>query len=199
MMGPVKTHVQLGKLPMASQLAAARQLARARFARLVQLYSAHPRIRHYSWLVAYVWYALYSTYRGLRPSRKSRRDLAKSGASPASSSATASNEAAVKHDKRNGPRRKSRVEVDAVFFDRLNRIFAIVIPSLKSREAYMLVIHSFALVFRTILSLFIADLDGRIVAALVRGHGRTFLKRIAIWMCVAVPVSLPLRTCVLPK
>lgn len=169
------------------------QLARSR---LVQLYKRHPRARHYSWLVAYVWYALYSTYRGLRPSRKAKGKQtagSNSGATASPGSAgkaatTTSHELAVKGNRRAGSTRKPRVEVDAVFFERLNRIFAIVIPKLRSREAYMIAIHSFALIFRTILSLFIADLDGRIVAALVRGEGRTFLKRIAVWMCIAVPV-----------
>lgn len=85
--------------------------------------------------------------------------------------------------------RRSRVEVDAAFFERLGRILRIVIPSIRSKEATMLALHSAFLVFRTILSLFIADLDGRIVAALVRGQGKLFLKRIAVWMTVAIPAT----------
>jgi ATP-binding cassette subfamily D (ALD) long-chain fatty acid import protein len=76
-----------------------------------------------------------------------------------------------------------------VFFDRLNRILAIVIPSIRSKEASLLVLHSAFLLFRTLLSLYVADLDGRIVAALVRRQGRTFLLRILAWMAVAVPAT----------
>jgi ATP-binding cassette subfamily D (ALD) long-chain fatty acid import protein len=81
------------------------------------------------------------------------------------------------------------VEVDAVFWARLSRILKIVIPGLKSKEASMLVLHSAFLLFRTLLSLYVASLDGRIVSALVRGDARTFLLRIATWMAVAVPAT----------
>ncbi|GAA94966.1 uncharacterized protein L969DRAFT_78446 [Mixia osmundae IAM 14324] len=89
-----------------------------------------------------------------------------------------------------GRRRKGpRVEVDAVFFERLKRILAIVIPSLKSKEATLLLLHSCFLVFRTLLSLYVADLDGRIVSALVRGQGRQFVYQIIVWMTVAIPAT----------
>ena len=39
------------------------------------------------------------------------------------------------------------------------------------------------------LSLYVADLDGRIVSALVRGQGRLFLLRIAGWMAIAIPAT----------
>ena len=45
------------------------------------------------------------------------------------------------------------------------------------------------LVLRTMLSLYVADLDGRIVSALVRGQGRLFLLRIAGWMAIAIPAT----------
>jgi ATP-binding cassette subfamily D (ALD) long-chain fatty acid import protein len=50
-------------------------------------------------------------------------------------------------------RAAARVEVDAKFFARLNRLLAIVIPSWKSKTASLLVIHSAFLIFRTVLSL----------------------------------------------
>jgi ATP-binding cassette subfamily D (ALD) long-chain fatty acid import protein len=76
-----------------------------------------------------------------------------------------------------------------VFFERLNRILAIVIPSVRSKEASLLVLHSMFLLFRTLLSLYVADLDGRIVSALVRRQGRTFFLRILAWMAIAVPAT----------
>lgn len=45
------------------------------------------------------------------------------------------------------------------------------------------------LVLRTMLSLYVADLDGRIVSALVRGQGRLFLLRIVGWMAIAIPAT----------
>lgn len=50
---------------------------------------------------------------------------------------------------------------DPLFYARLKRLVRIVIPSLRSREAAMLALHSAFLVLRTGLSLYVADLDGR--------------------------------------
>ena len=65
----------------------------------------------------------------------------------------------------------------------------IVIPGWRSKELWMLVLHSFFLVFRTILSVWVAALDGRIVSDLVRGNGRGFLMGIVYWMGIAIPAT----------
>lgn len=82
-----------------------------------------------------------------------------------------------------------RVEVDAKFFEQLKRILRIIIPSYKSKEALLLMGHSVFLVLRTMLSLYVADLDGRIVSALVRAQTKQFLGGILWWMAVAVPAT----------
>lgn len=43
-------------------------------------------------------------------------------------------------------------------------------------------VHSLFLVLRTLLSLYVAALDGQIVSALVRAKPREFLWRIFLWM-----------------
>lgn len=82
-----------------------------------------------------------------------------------------------------------RVEVDAVFVKRLRFLLSIVVPGWRSKECGMIVLHSFFLVFRTILSVYVAALDGRIVSDLVRGNGRQFLLGLAYWMAIAVPAT----------
>jgi ATP-binding cassette subfamily D (ALD) long-chain fatty acid import protein len=52
---------------------------------------------------------------------------------------------------------------DPRFYARLKRLMRIVIPSVRSREAAMLALHSAFLLARTALSLYVADLDGRYV------------------------------------
>ncbi|CAM0135483.1 unnamed protein product [Umbelopsis sp. WA50703] len=84
---------------------------------------------------------------------------------------------------------KDKVEVDMVFFQRLKRLLTIVIPGIRSKELWLLVVHSAFLVFRTILSVYIAALDGRIVSALVRGKARDFIIGIIWWMGVALPAT----------
>lgn len=50
---------------------------------------------------------------------------------------------------------------DPLFFVRLKKLIRIVIPSIRSREAAMLALHSGFLLLRTGISLYVADLDGR--------------------------------------
>jgi len=62
----------------------------------------------------------------------------------------------------NSDRTHSRTSVnDPLFYQRLKRLLRIVVPSLRSREGGMLILHSAFLCARTGLSLYVADLDGR--------------------------------------
>ncbi|KAG8905151.1 hypothetical protein FRC01_008451, partial [Tulasnella sp. 417] len=79
--------------------------------------------------------------------------------------------------------------VDAVFYARLKRLCRIVIPSIRSKEALLLAMHSAFLVFRTVLSLYVADLDGKIVSSLVRAQTIPFLWNILRWLLVAIPAT----------
>nr|XP_018264977.1 ATP-binding cassette, subfamily D (ALD), peroxisomal long-chain fatty acid import protein [Kwoniella dejecticola CBS 10117]OBR87135.1 ATP-binding cassette, subfamily D (ALD), peroxisomal long-chain fatty acid import protein [Kwoniella dejecticola CBS 10117] len=78
---------------------------------------------------------------------------------------------------------------DPLFHIRLKRLLRIVIPSLKSREAAMLALHSAFLVTRTGLSLYVAELDGRIVSSLVTAQPALFLMNLARWLLVAIPAT----------
>jgi len=53
----------------------------------------------------------------------------------------------------------------------------------------LLISHSIFLVLRTLLSLYVAELDGRLVSNLVRGKGRDFLTGLVWWMTMAVPAT----------
>jgi ATP-binding cassette, subfamily D (ALD), peroxisomal long-chain fatty acid import protein len=85
--------------------------------------------------------------------------------------------------------KKKRVEINREFFRNLFRLLKIVIPGLKSKELRLLVSHSVFLVLRTMLSLYVAELDGKVVSNLVKGKGREFLLGLVWWMMVAVPAT----------
>ncbi|RAH39990.1 ATP-binding cassette long-chain fatty acid transporter PXA2 [Aspergillus brunneoviolaceus CBS 621.78] len=85
------------------------------------------------------------------------------------------------------PRKK--VEVNREFFRNLLRLLKIVIPGWRSKELRLLFGHSVFLVLRTLLSLYVAELDGRLVSNLVRGKGKDFLLGLVWWMMVAVPAT----------
>ncbi len=85
------------------------------------------------------------------------------------------------------PRKK--VALDREFFRALLRLVRIVVPGWRSRETRLLISHSVFLVLRTIISLKVAEMDGAIVKALVKGNGKDFLTRILWWMLIAVPAT----------
>lgn len=84
---------------------------------------------------------------------------------------------------------RKRVEINREFFRNLLRLLKIVIPGWKCKELRLLVSHSIFLVVRTLLSLYVAELDGKLVSSLVRGKGKEFFKGIVWWMAVAVPAT----------
>lgn len=82
-----------------------------------------------------------------------------------------------------------KVELNREFFKSLFRLLKIVIPGWRSKELRLLISHSFFLIIRTLISLYVAELDGRLVSNLVRGKGKDFLVGIVWWMIVAVPAT----------
>ncbi|OAX39926.1 hypothetical protein K503DRAFT_738490 [Rhizopogon vinicolor AM-OR11-026] len=73
------------------------------------------------------------------------------------------------------------------FLHQLRSLLRIVLPSLYTREAFLLTAHSTFLVLRTVLSIAVARLDGRIVRDLVSADGKGFLTGLGLWFILAVP------------
>jgi len=84
---------------------------------------------------------------------------------------------------------KKKVEINREFFRNLMRLLRICIPGWRSKEMRLIISHSIFLVLRTLISLYVAELDGRLVSNLVRGKGTEFLKGLVWWMLVAVPAT----------
>jgi ATP-binding cassette subfamily D (ALD) long-chain fatty acid import protein len=82
-----------------------------------------------------------------------------------------------------------KVAINREFFKNIIRLLKIVIPGWRSKEARLLVGHSIFLVSRTLISLYVAELEGRIVGSLIRGKGREFLGDLMWWMTIAVPAT----------
>ncbi|KAJ4356240.1 ATP-binding cassette long-chain fatty acid transporter pxa2 [Didymosphaeria variabile] len=84
---------------------------------------------------------------------------------------------------------RKKVELNREFFKNLLRLLKICIPGWRSKEFRLLISHSVFLVLRTMISLYVAELDGRLVSSLVRGKGKDFLWGLVWWMTVAVPAT----------
>ncbi|KAK7694295.1 hypothetical protein QCA50_001477 [Cerrena zonata] len=145
-------------------------------AQLANLYLSHRPVIQRSLNIAFVFYALSTTYRGL-------------SARPTPSSTSKGKGKGKAKDDEGDAKKRPRVAVDAVFYQRLSAILKIVIPSIKSKEALLLFMHSSLLIFRTVISLYVAALDGKIVASLVRAQPLPFLLNISKWLLVAIPAT----------
>ena len=88
-----------------------------------------------------------------------------------------------------GQVQRKRMELNREFFRNLLRLLRIAVPGWKSKELRLIISHSFFLVARTLISLYVADLDGKLVSSLVRGKGTEFLLGVVWWMVVAVPAT----------
>ncbi|RMZ89653.1 hypothetical protein DV736_g3113, partial [Chaetothyriales sp. CBS 134916] len=86
-------------------------------------------------------------------------------------------------------RKGRRVEINGEFFRNLLRLLKIVVPGVRSKEFRLIISHSVFLVLRTLLSLYVAELDGKVVGSLVKGKGREFLLGLVWWMLVAIPAT----------
>lgn len=84
---------------------------------------------------------------------------------------------------------RKKVELNREFFRNLFRLLRIVVPGVRSKEMRLLISHSVFLVIRTLISLYVAELDGKLVSSLVRGKGKDFMWNIVWWMAVAVPAT----------
>ncbi|KAI5308022.1 hypothetical protein KEM55_006787 [Ascosphaera atra] len=82
-----------------------------------------------------------------------------------------------------------KVELNREFIVNLLRLLRIVVPGIRSKEFRLLVSHSVFLVLRTLISVYVAALDGRLVSSLVRGKGREFLLGLVWWMGVSIPAT----------
>ncbi|KAK4685379.1 hypothetical protein P7C73_g4775, partial [Tremellales sp. Uapishka_1] len=96
-----------------------------------------------------------------------------------------------------------KLGVNKRFWKMLYAVLKIAFPSKAGKEAFLLVLHTFFLVIRTVLSVMVARLDGRIVRDLVSvkmrrlgdlaelskvsANGRGFLRGLGWWFVLALP------------
>jgi len=79
--------------------------------------------------------------------------------------------------------------VNREFFDQLRRLLKIMVPSIWSVEAGLLSLHTFTLIARTFLSIYVATLEGKMVKYIVRRDVKGFAFRMLRWFGVAIPAT----------
>ena len=86
-------------------------------------------------------------------------------------------------------RKKSRVAVDKEFLNQVLDLLKIALPSWKSKQAGLLIVLTILLTIRTILSIRLAGVTGRIVKAIINKDLNLFLQRLMILGLYAIPGS----------
>lgn len=76
-------------------------------------------------------------------------------------------------------RKKGRGNVDELFWIRIKKLVKIVLPSYTCREARYIYILSVLLVVRTLMSIWLADVNGRVVKAIVNKSLPEFLQKVS--------------------
>lgn len=80
-----------------------------------------------------------------------------------------------------------KTSVDSLFFKQLWAVLRLGFRHWRSKEVGILALHSAFLVARTLLSVMVARLDGRIVRDLVSADGPGFARGIGLWFLLAIP------------
>jgi ATP-binding cassette subfamily D (ALD) long-chain fatty acid import protein len=112
---------------------------------LAVLYSQHRPLIQRCLNLSFTIFILATTARGVSGSGRSSSSSSRKSRKPSK-------------DDGNKP---ARVQVDAVFWQRLRAILRIIIPGIRSKEALLLAMHTSLLILRTAISLYVAALDGK--------------------------------------
>jgi len=95
----------------------------------------------------------------------------------------------VQHNTTSESCTKKSISVNHVFYKQLRQLLHIIVPGLRTKEFALLMTHTVSLVSRTFLSVYVAQLDGHIVKAIVKRDVRQFVLMLALWLGIAVPAT----------
>ncbi|XP_064107911.1 ATP-binding cassette sub-family D member 1-like [Macrobrachium nipponense] len=85
--------------------------------------------------------------------------------------------------------KKTGPSVNREFFLQLKKLIGIIIPGPWSKPAALLYIHTLTLIARTFLSIYVAQLEGRVVKYIVRRDIVNFAVMMSKWISIAIPAT----------
>lgn len=84
---------------------------------------------------------------------------------------------------------KGKGDVDEAFWKRIRVLVKHVVPTWHCKEASYIAIQAALLIARTLLSIWLADVNGRVVKAIVNKDLMQFVRRIFVLFLFALPSS----------
>ncbi|KAF8791118.1 ATP-binding cassette sub-family D member 2-like [Argiope bruennichi] len=75
------------------------------------------------------------------------------------------------------------------FLQQLAKLIKVMIPGVWNIEAGLLILHTFSLIMRTFLSIYVAKLEGCVVKFIVRKDIRMFTVQLTKWLLIALPAT----------
>ena len=85
---------------------------------------------------------------------------------------------------------RGKGNVDKEFWERVFKLVRHVVPGWKSREAKYIISLAVLLVIRTMMSIWLADVNGRVVKAIVDKDLSMFIKRVSVHSLTLIHASV---------
>ncbi len=87
------------------------------------------------------------------------------------------------------PVKKGKGRVDKLFLKRINKLLKIVFPRLMCQQTVCMLVLSVSLVMRTLMSIRLAEIQGKVVKSIIERNGRKFLRQITVLFLFSLPSS----------
>lgn len=85
--------------------------------------------------------------------------------------------------------KKTSPNVNKEFLLQLKQLLKIIVPRIWCKEFGILLLHTFSLITRTFLSIYVATLDGTIVQTIVQRDVTKFMLQLIKWILLAIPAT----------
>uniref|UniRef100_A0A0R3RTR8 ABC transporter domain-containing protein n=1 Tax=Elaeophora elaphi TaxID=1147741 RepID=A0A0R3RTR8_9BILA len=93
---------------------------------------------------------------------------------------------------KNGRRWKSpkwHKAINTTLLYKLHFLFKIIIPGFKCKETLLIALYSVVLLSRTLLSIYVASLEGNLIRTIVEKQSSAFIRNLIKWFLVALPAT----------